>query len=350
MSDDDDHDDDHDDHDDHDDDDNTSGRDGAGDGNSRSVRPGKASGATVPVISAAEGVLRTAGAPLHYREITSRILASGQSRLRSKTPENTVTAILSVDIQENPNSKFQRVDRGTYGLREWQDKPPTDSPPPAAPTPDPASQLVDECVKRYRREIFAFQRLAEAVEESCWKLLDQTGVQAQVQSRAKAPGSFAKKVRRYLSQPNEAEKLLTCDDVFARIGDLAGVRVLTYVEADRPRLVSLIQDAFADVVVEEKNRLSEGKFYRATHCQVALKADATAEADEPLVGIPCEIQVCSMLAHVWNEIEHDLDYKPEDSLTDGERALLQALGYQTLAGDTVISQLLQTIAYRRASK
>lgn len=304
---------------------------------------------TTPVAIAAERVLRDAQKPLHYREITKQILARGQSRLRSKTPENSVNAILAVDIQDNPSSKFKRFDRGIYGLSEWQNVP--TAPQPATPlSPDPVSQLVDECVKRYRREFFAFERLAGTIEDACWKMLDQHGVMGQVQSRAKVVGSFAKKIRRYLSNPAEATKLKTPDDVFARIGDIAGVRVLTYVEADRPKMVELIRGEFADVVIEEKNKIPEGKFYRATHCQVTIKPENAAEQDEPLIGMPCEIQVCSMLAHVWNEIEHDLDYKPEDALTDGERALLQALGYQTIAGDTIISQLLQTIAQRRNPK
>ena len=63
-----------------------------------------------------------------------------------------------------------------------------------------------------------------------------------------------------------------------------------------------------------------------------------------VVDVPCEIQVCSMMAHVWNEIEHDLGYKPmAGSLSDQERNLLVMLGNSVRAGDgTITSLFLET--------
>ena len=50
--------------------------------------------------------------------------------------------------------------------------------------------------------------------------------------------------------------------------------------------------------------------YSATHCQVLLPKDMLARADvRNIATTSAEIQVCSMLAHVWNEIEHDMRYK-----------------------------------------
>ena len=56
--------------------------------------------------------------------------------------------------------------------------------------------------------------------------------------------------------------------------------------------------------------------------------------------VPCEIQVCSMMAHVWNEIEHDLGYKPlTGSLSEQERNFLVMLGHAVRQGDMTIGSL-----------
>lgn len=65
-----------------------------------------------PVWKVARDVLREAGRPLHYEEITKRVLASGRTLLgtRGNTPEQTVGAILrSRDI-------FSRFGGGLYAL------------------------------------------------------------------------------------------------------------------------------------------------------------------------------------------------------------------------------------------
>lgn len=67
-------------------------------------------------------------------------------------------------------------------------------------------------------------------------------------------------------------------------------------------------------------------------------------------GDSCEIQICSLLAHVWNEIEHDLGYKPlSGELSAGERRALEALGNLTRAGDSTIVNLLEATDTRLAA-
>ena len=109
------------------------------------------------------------------------------------------------------------------------------------------------------------------------------------------------------------EGLNTVADALGRVSDLAGVRISTYLEADRDRVVQEITKLFDGpngglAVIEKKDK--SGTLYRATHCQVALKEEDLEEPNDNLKGLTCEIQVCSLLAHVWNELEHDLVYKP----------------------------------------
>jgi len=97
------------------------------------------------------------------------------------------------------------------------------------------------------------------------------------------------------------------------------------------------------VEIDPKDKLepAAGHFYRATHCQVHLPENDLVGNYENLRGASCEIQICSMMAHVWNEIEHDIGYKPEgEGPSDAERGLLEALGHLTRAGDAAITRLL----------
>lgn len=63
--------------------------------------------------SAAYEVLFESGEPLHYQEITKRVIESGRWVSRGYTPWRTVNSAIVKD------SRFVRVRRGVYGLREW---------------------------------------------------------------------------------------------------------------------------------------------------------------------------------------------------------------------------------------
>ena len=57
-----------------------------------------------------------------------------------------------------------------------------------------------------------------------------------------------------------------------------------------------------------------------------------------------------MMAHVWNEIEHDIGYKPTGELSVIERDTLVNIGHLTRSGDGMISQLLSATDTRNAEQ
>ena len=72
-------------------------------------------------------VLEAAGEPLHYREITDRILEQGLRNKVGATPAAAVSAVLSTDVKHGePNSLFERAGPGVYRLRGAR---PAPSPP-----------------------------------------------------------------------------------------------------------------------------------------------------------------------------------------------------------------------------
>lgn len=208
-------------------------------------------------------------------------------------------------------------------------------------------KVIQEAVARYDRERDRYIKLAGRVADLCRSaVIEENAIRAQVTSRTKTVRSFDGKLRRFARRPEKDYP--TVDDVFANIGDFAGVRIATYRPEDESRVADLIKALFCgpdggtiDVDPKDKLKPAAGQFYRATHCQVHLPESELLGNYENLRGASCEIQICSMMAHVWNEIEHDIGYKPEgEGPSEAELGLLEALGHLTRAGDATITRLL----------
>jgi ppGpp synthetase/RelA/SpoT-type nucleotidyltranferase len=206
-----------------------------------------------------------------------------------------------------------------------------------------SDQQITECTERYMREYDRYAKMAEVVYQKCLDIVQKKlTVRATVQRRAKNPQSFADKLKKQKFR----DKYDSVDEVFSGISDLAGVRIATYLESDRQQVVDEIIKEFSGqengnptVIVKDSPEL--GKHYRATHCQVFLLEEDVVELNKNLRATTCEIQVCSLLAHVFNEIEHDLQYKPlSGELSQAELEFIDQLGLLTKAGDLTIKRLL----------
>ena len=83
---------------------------------------------TLSLKDAAQHVLAKAGEPLHYQEITKRILEDGLGQSKSKTPEATLNAVLALGIKRyGSSSSFVRVllvGGGRFGSRMGSGKVP----------------------------------------------------------------------------------------------------------------------------------------------------------------------------------------------------------------------------------
>lgn len=96
------------------------------------VGPAQPRGATFR--GAAERVLREAGNPLHYVQISARALAAGLITTAGRTPDQTMGSQLYTAVRElGDRSVFVRVGRGVFGLRGRDEAPPEAPAPPAVP-------------------------------------------------------------------------------------------------------------------------------------------------------------------------------------------------------------------------
>lgn len=213
-------------------------------------------------------------------------------------------------------------------------------------------KIIDEAVDRYWREYDRYYKLAEFIGDACRKLLSDKTIRGSVQWRPKNPDRFRQKLVKLMDSRENENMFTDVESVFRVLKDLAGVRITSYVETDREKLVSLVEKRFRgfgeDEAVGSVKKDSAKNYYRATHCLVRIKDEEGIGRYANLKGLVCEVQVCSMLAHVYNEIEHDLRYKPfTGELAQHEDGMLDILGEQMKTGDSVIQQILQTVAARQ---
>lgn len=128
-----------------------------------------------------------------------------------------------------------------------------------------------------------------------------------ISSREKSLEKLKEKIDRKAKKEGKIYKNL--EDV----EDLAGVRVVFYLESDKDKFISYLIDEFniSYSNIDQKNKKNG---YRATHIIFELdeKRKKLSEYSK-YAELKCEIQVTSSLFHVWSEIEHDTIYKPGEN-------------------------------------
>lgn len=206
------------------------------------------------------------------------------------------------------------------------------------------ADVIDEVCQRYRRERDRYRKLTRVIEELCVSFfVERSGLLVNITARTKSEPSLRKKLFRIHSL-NEKPEWNTADDVFDGLSDLSGVRIAFYSKTDFPTIEAGIESIFEVKTVDHKDKYKasslEPRFYKATHFQVGLCAESISNENDNLFGLSAEIQVCSMMEHVWNEIEHDIGYKPKGALSEEEIQCLRELGLLTRTGDTIIEKLV----------
>lgn len=209
-----------------------------------------------------------------------------------------------------------------------------------------SDDTIKKAVQRYHREYDRYLKLCARVAEICRiEVVEGNAIRAQVTARAKSPKSFEGKLRRFAASGKK--DMVNVDAVFEQIRDLAAVRIATYEQRHEEQVVRFVAGRFSDGSGQrpgherkDKNRETPDNFYRATHIEVFLTSADIVGTYSNVADVPCEVQVCSMMAHVWNEVEHDLGYKPAAGvLSDQERNFLVTLGNSVRAGDGTIASL-----------
>ena len=177
------------------------------------------------------------------------------------------------------------------------------------------NKKTEELCDEYLPKRQLYRSFSEVIKKIIGEVLDNGEIKIySISGREKDPEKLKEKVARKAALGKEYKAL-------EEIEDMAGVRVVTYLESHRGQAGNLIYREFEGSQPDITNKY-DPKGYRGTH--FVLRLD---EAREKLPeyarykGLKCEVQVVSILYHAWSEIEHDVIYKP-----GGDRKKLASLG------------------------
>ena len=167
-----------------------------------------------------------------------------------------------------------------------------------------SGEAVEKALKQYseRRSIYA--ALATKVEDIIREVLESQKINYHsISSRAKGLSSYERKA--------SEEKY---NDPINEIKDMAGVRVITYIQSEASATSEVVNGTFE---VDRKHSVDKAEElgtdrlgYHSVHfiCTLGQKRSELPE-NKIFDGVCFEIQVRTILQHAWAEFEHDRNYQ-----------------------------------------
>ena len=173
-----------------------------------------------------------------------------------------------------------------------------------------------------------FELVARHVRELIATQLGNIKIQ-NIEHRAKNSTSFLKKCHKL--DDNDSAKY---DDPFNQITDIAGVRVICFVNSDVDKICDIVLKTFsADNIEDVGERIfQKGRFgYQSKHILVNLTKSTYLPECSYIHNVYCEVQVRTLLQHAWAEMEHDIQYKGETVPDTLRRRFLALAGLLDIA-------------------
>jgi ppGpp synthetase/RelA/SpoT-type nucleotidyltranferase len=177
-----------------------------------------------------------------------------------------------------------------------------------------------------------------------------------IKSRIKDPDHLRDKLIRKICQAREnGEKFdIKPENLFAKIGDLVGIRILhlyTHQFAE-------IDKALREIFHNHKYRISEGPFARTWDdesrdyfrgLRIKLQKSPTLYTSVHYLiesasraKVICEIQVRTLMEEVWGEVDHAINYpEPIDSIACREQ--IKALARATSSATRLVDSIFATV-------
>ena len=157
-------------------------------------------------------------------------------------------------------------------------------------------------IEQYRNSKADFENLEKIVVSILNDIASTCGIRVyNINHRIKEESSLAGKLER------KGDKYASLDD----ITDILGTRVICYFSDEVDTLAAQIEHHFDvdwDESIDKRKYLEVNTFgYLSVHYICSLKKNS--DYPEALKSKRFEVQMCSMMQHIWATMEHDLGYK-----------------------------------------
>ena len=173
-----------------------------------------------------------------------------------------------------------------------------------------AKMHIDEAIRWYNNNCRTYEALSRKASEIIKEVLDSEKIEYySITYRSKEINSFARKVKN--------EKYEVPED----ITDLAGIRIITYVESEANKTSEFLKKLFDidfEHSIDKSKVLGVDKVgYRSQHYIACFSSDRSKLPEfKKFSGLKFEVQIRTILEHAWAEIEHDRNYKYSGVLPD----------------------------------
>jgi ppGpp synthetase/RelA/SpoT-type nucleotidyltranferase len=217
--------------------------------------------------------------------------------------------------------------------------------------------VVDRLVAHYR----ANQSLVSNFFKSMLVYIDESGELKKfahsVRSRMKDPDHLRDKLERKFRAAKEkgAPFDITPDNLFVRINDLAGIRILHLHTTQMAEINHCIQSIIAEQAVE----LIEGPSartwddeYRSYFKSIGIETQDSENmytsvhyvvASKSRTTVTCEVQVRTLMEEVWGEVDHSINY-PHRTDSVACREQIRALARSTSSATRLVDSIFATVA------
>ena len=205
---------------------------------------------------------------------------------------------------------------------------------------------IDKATSWYEQNRSLFKSLADKVADILKENIEGKQLECHsITSRGKSLESFTAKAKK--------EKYT---DPVTQIKDMAGVRVITYLESDVSKIAEIVEDLFDidwDNSLDQSQLLGSDKVgYRSVHYIAKFdKSRCKLPEYQRYKDLSFEIQIRSLLQHAWAEIEHDRNYKFSGKLpTELERRFYLVAGALEMADHEFVAIATEIDKYKTEVK
>ena len=205
---------------------------------------------------------------------------------------------------------------------------------------------IDKATSWYQQSQLLYESLARKVADVLQENIEENKIQYHsITHRGKSLESFAAKAKKgkYTDPANQ-------------IKDMAGIRVITYLETDVSKVTEIVEGLF-DVdwsdSLDQSHLLGSDKVgYRSVHYVARFdKSRCNLPEYKRYGGLLFEIQIRSLLQHAWAEIDHDRNYKFGGKLpTELERRFYLVAGALEMADREFVAIAIEIDKYKAEVK